>query len=103
MDETVCELCGKISELSALEIHYIVPDDTTETTEETGASGSATAILCHECHQEIHEWYTKNVSTTAYNLAIQRFAPKPPADMAKEYKAAFETFAQYKKRQRNKV
>lgn len=100
MEETVCELCGRISELSVLEIHYIVPVDTTE---EAGASGSATAILCRKCHQDVHGWYTKNVSTMAYNPITQRFAPKSSADMAKEYKAAYGVFAQYKKGQRKKV
>ncbi len=100
MDEAVCELCGSISQLEALEIHHIVP---VEFTEPAGISRPATASLCLNCHQEVHKWYDKNVSTVAYSPEAQRFGHKSPDAMAKEYEGAYRVFTQYKKGQQDRA
>ena len=100
MDDGVCELCGKVSQLDLLEIHHVVPQ---EVIEQMGISSPATAILCHKCHQEIHDWYDRNVSTVAYHPESQSFQRKSPTATVKEYQSAYRVFAEYKKTQRNRV
>ena len=100
MGEAICELCGNISPLEALEIHHIVP---VEFTEPAGISRPATASLCEKCHQEVHEWYARNVSTVTYSPEAQRFGHKSLDAMAKEYEGAYRVFAQYKKGQRDRA
>ena len=100
MDEGICELCGNISQLRELEIHHIVP---VEVTGQAGMPGSATAILCQKCHQEVYDWYARNVSDMAYNPDTKRFIPKLLVEMVKEYKAAYRVFAEYKRGQRDRV
>jgi len=96
--EGVCELCGHVTQLGALEIHRIVPQ---EVTEQTGISATATATLCHNCHKEIHDWYARNVSTVAYNPVSKSFQPKSVVNLVKEYEGAFRVFTEYKKSQRD--
>lgn len=100
MDDGVCELCGKVSQLELLEIHHVVPQ---EVIEQMGISSPATTILCHKCHQEIHDWYDRNVSTVSYHPESQSFQRKSPTAMVREYQSAYRVFAEYKKTQRNKV
>ena len=100
MDEGVCELCGKISQLDTLEVHHIVPE---EITSQPGVRPSATADLCQHCHQEVHDWYAKKVSTTTYDPYFKHFKAKPPADAVKDYEAAYRLYATYKQKLRGRA
>lgn len=94
MGGEICELCGIVSQPEAVETHHIIP---TEITSPAGISDSATAALCRNCHQEVHAWYSKKVLDLAYDPANKRFRAKSPAEMVKEYEAAYRIFTQYKK------
>jgi len=95
MGGEICELCGDIGQLWAIETHHIVPVELTST---AGMPDSATVRLCPNCHREVHNWYTKRVFNLSYNTMNQRFEPKPLVELIKEYKAAYRVFTQYKKR-----
>ena len=43
------------------------------------------------------------VSALAYNPETKRFSPKSSPEMVKEYEAAYQAFAEYKRRWRNRV
>lgn len=96
MGGEICELCGNKVQLRAIESHHIVPQ---ELTSPAGMPDSATVRLCPNCHQEVHTWYCKKVFDQAYNIMNQRFEPKPPAKMVKEYELTYNAFAEYKRGQ----
>ena len=100
MGEGACELCGKISRLDTLEVHHIVPE---EMTSQPGVRASATANLCQNCHQEVHDWYARNVSTTAYDPYSKHFKSKPSTEIARDYEAAYRLYAAYKQKLRNRA
>jgi len=100
MGEGACELCGKITQLDTLEVHHIVPE---EITSQPGVRASATADLCQNCHQEINNWYARNVSTTAYDPYSKHFKSKPSTEIARDYEAAYRLYAAYKQKLRNRA
>ena len=94
MGGETCELCGGMTQLEATVTHYIVPR---EVTKQAGLSDSATVILCPNCQKELDTWYAKRVFGMAYNSETKQFRPRSPAEMVKEYEAAYRAFANYKK------
>ena len=97
MGKKTCELCGYESEPGHLVTHHIVPE---ETTRQAGMPDSATVVLCGNCYTEVHDWYTKKVFSMVYDPETKRFRPRSPAEMVKEYEAAYRVFAEYKRGQR---
>jgi len=98
MGKGTCEVCGYESELEATVIHNVVPK---EVTEQAGIPDSASVVLCINCRDEVHTWYANKVFDMTYDLGPKRFRPRSPAEMVKEYEAAYKAFAEYKKRLRS--
>ncbi len=94
MRKDTCDLCRCLIEPGAVVIHNVVPR---EVTEQAGMSDSETVKLCINCHNEVDAWYLKRVSSVTYDWGSQRFRPKSPTAMVKEYEAAYTAFVKYKK------
>ena len=96
MGSQTCAICASQSRLGALEMHHIVP---TEITEQADMPYSETIELCSSCHQELLAWYSTRVTHVTYDPAIKMFKNIPPAEIARAYQAAFETFVKHKREQ----
>ncbi len=94
MRKGACDLCGCEIEPETVVIHSVVP---LEVTAQARMSDSRTVNLCANCHDEVEAWYLKRVSSATYDWGSKRFIPKSPADMVKEYEAAYIAFVKYKK------
>lgn len=94
MRKKTCEICGKTIEIGDLVTYQIIPQ---EIAKQAGISEPRTATLCTDCSNEVQTWYVKKVSTIAYDDRTKRFVPKSPAEMLKEYVAAYIGFTTYKK------
>jgi hypothetical protein len=97
MRKEVCELCGYQSELGDIEKHHIVPK---RVTDDAGIQESKVVRLCRSCREEVDAWYSQNVLDMAYDSMTKQFRQKSPAEIVKEYEAAYRVFAAYKKGQR---
>ncbi|MFQ5997354.1 MAG: hypothetical protein ACE5KP_07025 [Dehalococcoidales bacterium] len=75
--------------------HQIVPE---EVVKQAGISEPRIATLCIDCRNEIQAWNSKRVSITRYDNKTKLFVPKSPAEIVKEYIAAYMAFTAYKKR-----
>ncbi len=97
MGRESCELCGYRGEPGTVEKHHIVP---IEVTERAGVPESRIIALCQSCHRELNRWYSVKVADTGYDTSLNRFRPKSPLEMVREYEFAFNTFAKYKQEQK---
>ena len=97
MRRETCEICGYLSQLGAIEKHHIIP---TAVTEQAGMPESQTVGLCSNCDREVHIWYSGKVTDVAYSPSAKQFRPKSWPEMVKEYQAAFNSFAKFKKQQK---
>ena len=75
----------------------VVPNDITRA---AGVPKSSTVKLCRNCHRELDAWFSAKVAKMVYDIGIQRFRDRTRTEMLKEYQSVFNTFADYKKRQR---
>ena len=100
MAKAICELCGYRSDFGTIEKHHVVP---VKITKQAGLPESASTRLCSNCHSEVHNWYSQNVSDTAYDPGTKQFSQKSPLDIVKEYEAAYKVFATYKRGRGNKL
>ncbi len=89
-----CEACGLKIELGLIEKHHIVP---TEFTQQAGLPESRVVTLCHDCHQELHRWYSAKVAHVAYDTKAKRFETKSWLRIAKEHESTFDSFVQHKR------
>ena len=96
MKAKTCELCGGKIDLGWIEKHHIVP---LEVTQQAGLPESRIVTLCHNCHQELHNWYSAKVVDMAYDTKRKRFEPKSWSEMFTEYESTFDSFVNYKREQ----
>ena len=96
MAKKACELCGRETELEATEEHHVVPS---EVREQAGIRRSKIVRLCSDCYAELHKWYSAKVLDRTYDTKMKLFRAKAPLEMVKEYEAAYQRFARYKKEQ----
>lgn len=96
----ICDGCGREIEPKSVVKHRTVPEEVAEL---YGISGARTVTLCINCHDDLHDWYHKSVSTVTYDSGIKRFRAKTAIEMANEYESAFTAFVEYKKRRRKKA
>ena len=94
MRKETCHICRHVPRPIAIEPHHIIP---TQVTEQAEIPESITVNLCHNCHREVHTWYSMKVLDTTYDLATKRFKTKPWNERAKDYESAFKNFKKYKK------
>ncbi|MEE9400130.1 MAG: hypothetical protein V3V23_07665 [Dehalococcoidales bacterium] len=94
MGRKKCEICGHARNSGDLVIHEIVPE---EVVARAGMSDLKTAVLCVDCRNELQAWYNQKVFRVSYREKVKRFVPMTPAELAKEYQAAYEAFAARKK------
>jgi hypothetical protein len=99
MTRKVCEACGYRGEARAIVEQRVIPQDIAE---EAGISDSGKVTLCNNCRNELYIWYSRKVSTMVYDPGTKRFRYRLPAEMAKEYEAAYRAFIEYKNRQRKR-
>lgn len=99
MKTRVCAVCGYQGKTKDIILHRIIPE---EVVEEGEMSASGTVELCINCRNELFTWYSRKVSDQIYDTAIKRFRHRLPAEMVKEYEAAYRAFAEYKNRQRKR-
>lgn len=95
MERKICEICGCMVNSGDLVIHRIVPK---EVARQAGILDTRTVVLCINCSNQVQTWYNKKVYSMRYDVDTNRFIPKSPTDMVKEYEAAYRAFAAYKKR-----
>jgi len=100
MKKKACEICGYTGKPADLVIHRIVPE---EVTSQAGIVEVRQAVLCINCSYQAQTWCNKKDSSVSYDEDAKHFVPKLPAEMVKEYEAAYEAFAAYKKRLHNKT
>ena len=89
MELVKCDACGHKQETELTVIHKIVPDDIAT---RSGLSDSPTVTLCMYCFNEIRDWYRGRVSILTYDSGQQRFRPKAPNEIRKEYQTALSRF-----------
>jgi len=95
MGSESCQACGREVPPEALVRQHIVPENITL---QAGMPCPRTEALCLTCSDELHNWYSKKVSDMTYDAGTKRFIPKSPAELVKEYEAAYHAFVAYKKR-----
>jgi hypothetical protein len=95
MREKTCDICGHVVNPEDVVIHRIIPE---EVAKQAGIFDFRTAILCTDCSNEVQTWYGKRVYSMNYKDGAKRFMLRSPAQMAKEYEAAYRAFIEYKKR-----
>ena len=100
MEKETCDICGREIRTGTVVVHHIVPK---EVTQEAGIADSGTVILCLNCQDEVHTWYSKAVFNVTYNAGTKRFIPKSAAEMVKEYEATYAAFIKYKSRLRRRA
>lgn len=100
MKKKACEICGYTGKPEELVTHQIVPE---EIASQTGIVEVRQAVLCINCSYQAQTWCDKKVSSVSYDDEARHFVPKSPAEMIKEYEAAYEAFAAYKKRLHTKT
>ena len=81
-----CDTCGRKIDLGWAEKHHIIP---IEVTQQAGLPESRIATLCHDCHHELHSWYSVKVAPMAYNTKAKRFETKSWLGLSKEYESTF--------------
>jgi hypothetical protein len=94
MGRKKCEICGRARNSGDLVIHQIVPEEVVARAE---ISDLKTAVLCVDCRNELQAWYNQKVFSVSYQEKVKRFVPMTPAELVKEYQAAYKTFAARKK------
>ncbi len=97
MEKNTCQVCRYQSQLGAIEEHHIIP---TQVTERAGVPPSQTLRLCCNCHREVHDWCLTKVSGVTYDSKAKAFRDRSWLEMVKEYQSVFNSFAKYKKEQR---
>ena len=97
---STCEVCGYQSQRGDIKKYYIVPQ---EVTREIGKLRGRKIALCNNCRKEFDELCSKVVADMTYDTRSQRFRAKSPQEMVKEYEAAYQRFAHYKKEQQKIV
>lgn len=95
MWEKTCDICGHVVNPEDVVIHRIIPE---EAARQAGIFDFRTATLCPDCSNEVQSWYRKRVYSVSYENRTKRFILRSPAQMVKEYEAAYRAFAAYKKR-----
>jgi len=95
MWEKTCDICGHAVNPEDLVIHRIIPE---EVARQAGIFDFRTATLCPDCSNEVQTWYGKRVYRVSYEDRVKRFTPRSPADIVREYEAAYRAFVAYKKR-----
>ena len=90
-----CAACGYRGESGAVVEQLIIPPEIAGQVE---TSGSGTVPLCTNCRIELLAWFSKKVSSLAYDARAKRFRPRSAEQMAEEYEATYKAFAKYKKR-----
>ena len=91
-----CDTCGRKIDLGWIEKHHIIP---IEVTQQAGLPESRIATLCHDCHHELHSWYSVKVAPMAYNTKAKRFETKSWLGLSKEYESTFNSFIRHKREQ----
>ena len=99
MNKKVCEACGYKHGPEDIGVYRVIPELLSK---QDKISDSATVQLCKNCRNEMITWYSRKVADQIYDPAIKRFRYRSPAEMVKEYEAAYRAFAEYKKRQRKR-
>ena len=98
LDKT-CDICEHAVNPEDVVIHRIIPD---EVARQAGIFDFRTATLCPDCSNEVQTWYGKRVHSVSYEDRGKRFIPRSPADIVREYEAAYRAFVAYKDRRRAK-
>ena len=88
-----CQVCKNRVEPEDMEKHHIVPKNQTD---DAGIPESQTILMCANCHQEVHSWYTARVRHTEYDSDARRFRTKSSLEMVSEYQTVFSDFVKYK-------
>ena len=96
LEKKICEVCGHKIDFGEIEKHHIVP---MRLTKEAGIPESRILTLCHDCHQELHMWYSAKVASMSYNTKTKRFETKSRLEMCREYESTFDSFVKYKRGQ----
>ena len=99
MREKTCDICGHLVNPEDVVIHRIIP---AEVARQAGIFNFRTATLCTDCSNEVQTWYEKRVYSMNYKDGVKRFMLRSPAQMVKEYEAAYRAFIEYKTRRRAK-
>jgi heterodisulfide reductase subunit B len=96
--ETVsCQLCGNEVEARSIQKHSVIPK---EIMEQARMRRAKIIRLCPKCYAELQNWYKAKVAATTFDTQIKKFRQRLPAEMVKEYQAAYNRFARFKKGQR---
>jgi hypothetical protein len=95
--EQICEVCGYISLLGAIEKYHTIP---VQITKAAGMPESPLIKICLNCHKELDTWYLAKVAEMVYDDKMQRYRYRDPAEMVKEYQSAFNGFINFKKRRK---
>jgi len=96
MKTKACEICRSKIEFGQIEKHHIVP---VRLTQKAGIPESRILTLCHNCHQELHRWYSAKVAGVSYNTKTKLFETRSHLEMCREYESTFDSFVKYKREQ----
>lgn len=99
MKTGACAACGYQGKTRAIVAHHIIPE---EIAEQAGVSDSGAVSMCANCLAEVAAWYPRKVSSLVLDDGTRGFRPRTPAEMVKEYEAAYRAFVEYKKREQQK-
>jgi hypothetical protein len=99
MELVKCDACGRKQETELTVKHRIIPEDVAIN---FGLSDSPSATLCMYCFNEIGDWYRGRVSALTYDIVLQRFRPKAPNEIRKEYQIAYQGFLDHKSKRRKR-
>ncbi len=94
LGQETCDICRREVDAALLTMHRIVSEDIAK---EAAVPASQTARLCTSCGDRLHAWFLNRVSTVTYDLELKRFKSKSPAEMVKEYEAAYNAFVKYER------
>ena len=99
MELVKCDACGHKQETELTVIHRIIPEDVAIRFD---LSDSPRVTLCIYCSNEIRDWYRGRVSSLTYDSGLQRFRPKIPNEIRKEYHIAYQGFLDHKGKRRKR-
>ena len=91
-----CDTCGRKIDLGWIVKHHIIP---VEVTQQADLRESRIAALSHDCHHELHSWYSAKVAPMAYDTRAKRFEAKSWLGLSKEYESTFNSFVRHKREQ----
>ena len=99
MELVTCDACGHKQETELTVKHRIIPEDVAIN---FSLSDSPSVTLCIYCSNEIRDWYRGRVSALTYDNGLQRFRPKAPNEIRKEYQTVYQGFLDYKSKRRKR-